>query len=306
MIVVFRADDLQGRTVLLVLSGTAPAARSEDKKQPQAPPLTLKLSYNPRRCASRHIPNCQRPVVRPEIQCGKDLVVREELRSRWGGWRRGGGVSNRFCRKRRRRSQFSCDMGFPFGGICAMGWRVISVGGRAASVPPRTHVRARARGKPRLVRLRPTDRLIRGKPGSVQGGRTSATLDRPLAIASAANRKASVMYGSELRTCGLGAVVCVLLGAGIGFGWHYFADSAGAAVVASAATPPAKQDVPNPRLSNSPPQREGPVLDVPGIPGLSNYRQPAQSSPRCCKTCTKGRACEKHQPNGLIATSRQP
>jgi hypothetical protein len=44
-IVVFRADDLQGRTVLLVLSGAAAAARSEDKKAPQPPPLTLKLSY---------------------------------------------------------------------------------------------------------------------------------------------------------------------------------------------------------------------------------------------------------------------
>ena len=29
------------------------------------------------------------------------------------------------------------------------------------------------------------------------------------------------MYGSQLRTCGLGAVVAVLFGAGIGFGWHY-------------------------------------------------------------------------------------
>jgi hypothetical protein len=44
-IVVFRANDLQARTVLLVLSGAAAAARSEDKKQPQASPLTLKLSY---------------------------------------------------------------------------------------------------------------------------------------------------------------------------------------------------------------------------------------------------------------------
>ena len=44
-IVVFRADDLQGRTVLLVLSGAAAAARSEEKKAPQPPPLTLKLSY---------------------------------------------------------------------------------------------------------------------------------------------------------------------------------------------------------------------------------------------------------------------
>jgi hypothetical protein len=40
-IVVFRADDLRGRTVLLLLS--AAAARSEDKKA--TPPLTLKLSY---------------------------------------------------------------------------------------------------------------------------------------------------------------------------------------------------------------------------------------------------------------------
>jgi hypothetical protein len=44
-IVVFRADDLQGRTVLLMLSGAAAAARSEEKKAPQPPPLTLKLSY---------------------------------------------------------------------------------------------------------------------------------------------------------------------------------------------------------------------------------------------------------------------
>jgi hypothetical protein len=42
-IVVFRANDLQGRTLLLVLSGAAAAARSEEKKE--QPPLTLKLSY---------------------------------------------------------------------------------------------------------------------------------------------------------------------------------------------------------------------------------------------------------------------
>jgi hypothetical protein len=45
------------------------------------------------------------------------------------------------------------------------------------------------------------------------------------------------MYASELRTCGLGAVVVVLLGAGIGFCWHYFADTAGATAAASAVTP---------------------------------------------------------------------
>jgi hypothetical protein len=35
------------------------------------------------------------------------------------------------------------------------------------------------------------------------------------------------MYGAELRTYGLGAVVSMLLGAGIGFGWYYFVDSNG-------------------------------------------------------------------------------
>jgi hypothetical protein len=44
-ILVFRASDEQKRTVLLVLSGVAAAARGEDKKPPKAPPLTLELSY---------------------------------------------------------------------------------------------------------------------------------------------------------------------------------------------------------------------------------------------------------------------
>ena len=42
-ILVFRGSDEQKRTVLLVLSGVAASARSEDKKEP--PPLTLELSY---------------------------------------------------------------------------------------------------------------------------------------------------------------------------------------------------------------------------------------------------------------------
>jgi len=44
-ILVFRANDLQGRTVLLVLSGVAAEARREEKKGPRPPPLTLELSY---------------------------------------------------------------------------------------------------------------------------------------------------------------------------------------------------------------------------------------------------------------------
>jgi hypothetical protein len=44
-ILVFRASDLQGRMVLLVLSGVAAATRDEEKKGPRPPPLTLELSY---------------------------------------------------------------------------------------------------------------------------------------------------------------------------------------------------------------------------------------------------------------------
>ncbi len=44
-ILVFRASDEQKRTILLVLSGVAAAARSEDKKAPKPPPLSLELSY---------------------------------------------------------------------------------------------------------------------------------------------------------------------------------------------------------------------------------------------------------------------
>ena len=44
-IVVFRASDQQGRMLLLVLSGVATATRSDEKKGPRPPPLTLELSY---------------------------------------------------------------------------------------------------------------------------------------------------------------------------------------------------------------------------------------------------------------------
>jgi hypothetical protein len=86
---------------------------------------------------------------------------------------------------------------------------------------------------------------------------------------------AETMFGEMLRTYILSAVVCVLLGIGIGFGWH-FVDRAGGRTAASAATPPAKQDAPNPPSSNPPAQREA-VLDVPRGPGLSDAQQPARS-----------------------------
>ncbi len=43
-IVVFRASDLQNRTVLVLLTGAGTAARN-DAKTPRPPPLTLELSY---------------------------------------------------------------------------------------------------------------------------------------------------------------------------------------------------------------------------------------------------------------------
>ena len=88
------------------------------------------------------------------------------------------------------------------------------------------------------------------------------------------------MYGSELRTCGLGAVVAVLLGAGVGGGWHYLADSASGRVVVAAATPLAQQDASNPPLS-CPPPREGPVAETPRLPVLSrpNYQPDTTHAP---------------------------
>ena len=77
------------------------------------------------------------------------------------------------------------------------------------------------------------------------------------------------MYASELRACGLGAAVAVLLGAGIGLGWHYFADSAGATAVASAVALPAQRDAASSPLSCPPGPQEAPTPDVPRVPVLS-------------------------------------
>jgi hypothetical protein len=85
-----------------------------------------------------------------------------------------------------------------------------------------------------------------------------------------------MMFAGMLRTYILSTVVCVLLGIGIGFGWH-FVDRAGGRAAASATTSPAKQDAPNPPLSNPAAQRESPVFDVPRGSGLSEAQQPTRS-----------------------------
>jgi hypothetical protein len=81
----------------------------------------------------------------------------------------------------------------------------------------------------------------------------------------------------EPRTYVLGVVVSVLLGTGIGFGWHYLADRTGGTAAALAAIPTAKQDAPNPPPPNPAAQREGPVPEVPQGSGLSDAQQPARS-----------------------------
>lgn len=83
------------------------------------------------------------------------------------------------------------------------------------------------------------------------------------------------MYGPDLRTYCLGAVVSVLLGTGIGLGWHYIVDSAGARAVAATTTPLIQQDAPQLSASSAPAPAEVPVLDGPPFPGLSRYPQPA-------------------------------
>ena len=101
------------------------------------------------------------------------------------------------------------------------------------------------------------------------------------------------MYASELRAYALGAVVCVLLGGATGFGWHYFVDTAGATVVASAATPSARQDAPNPPSPNPAAPRPGPALNIPQSADLSHARQPGRHNLR--KMCTQDHTCRKYQ-----------
>src|SRR5215469_11007245 len=100
------------------------------------------------------------------------------------------------------------------------------------------------------------------------------------------------MYGSELRTCGLGAIICVLLGAGIGYGWHYVDTNGGRAPMASTAAPLAQQDASSAPPSKLAPQGD-PAVSIPQVPGASHYSQPAQRQSRCAK----GHTCGKHQRN---------
>ena len=86
------------------------------------------------------------------------------------------------------------------------------------------------------------------------------------------------MYASELRTCGLGGIIAVVLGASIGVGWHYFGDSATGKTMTAAATPLAHPDAPNPPLSCPPDPREGTVPDVPRLPALSRSNNQADTT----------------------------
>ena len=100
------------------------------------------------------------------------------------------------------------------------------------------------------------------------------------------------MYGSEWRTCGLGAVVALLLGAGGGFGWHYLADGVGAVGVASAVGLSAQREAHGPLSSCPPGSREGPVPDVPVLPHANNQPDttPASSTVRITHAAHASRA----------------
>ena len=84
------------------------------------------------------------------------------------------------------------------------------------------------------------------------------------------------MYASELRTCCLGTVVAVLLGAGGGVSWHYFADGASGRVVVAAAAPHAQQDTLNSPLVCPPPREGLPVLSDPNNQPDTTHARDAQ------------------------------
>src|SRR5262245_1443128 len=101
------------------------------------------------------------------------------------------------------------------------------------------------------------------------------------------------MSGSGLRTYVLGLVVSLLIGTGIGFGWHYV-DRSGGRAVASAVPSTTGHEAPNTSSSNLPVQRQGQAPDVARGGTLPAAQQQAGGSPRahsCCKVCTKGKAC---------------
>ena len=110
------------------------------------------------------------------------------------------------------------------------------------------------------------------------------------------------MPGAELRTYVLGAVVSVLVGACIGFGWHYFADSADATTMSSAVTALTKQDTSSPALSCPPGPREDPGLDIPRPPVLSRLNN--QPDRTIAKGGLSGTNHRIHQPRRTGASSR--
>src|SRR5215472_2872660 len=79
------------------------------------------------------------------------------------------------------------------------------------------------------------------------------------------------MSASELRTCALAVLAAVVLGAGGGAGWHYFADSAGPKTSVAAVTRPAQRDAPSPspQVPRPPGPREAPAPNVARLPGLA-------------------------------------
>src|SRR5215470_5573115 len=66
------------------------------------------------------------------------------------------GRNSRFRRKTAARRRFSCDLRFPFNAICAIGWWVISVGGRGGETTGRSSKRSVTAGAGRDYRSGPS------------------------------------------------------------------------------------------------------------------------------------------------------
>jgi hypothetical protein len=108
----------------------------------------------------------------------------------------------------------------------------------------------------------------------IDGRTVKSITDRFVEAIEAAEMMFAEMLGAYVRS----AVLCVLLGIGIGFGWHYFVDRTGGSVAASTTASPARQDALTPPSSNQATQRERSVPDVARNVGPSDVEQPARST----------------------------
>jgi hypothetical protein len=103
------------------------------------------------------------------------------------------------------------------------------------------------------------------------------------------------MFGSQLRTYGRNAVVSVILGAGIGFGRHYFVDSVGARIAGLGGN--------SPRSTMHPILHHRTLLSRERVQfwissGFQTHPTPDDQPDATHAKCGEGYACRKYQPRG--------